>query len=287
MSAPVTAQLFGLHQLLTDTASAVAAGRDLARSPLGCFRSIGWTCTAWFAAYGEPEHVHVDGLLARSAHERGDATTPHHVRSDAQTVAADLTLAVHSLVALLNGDFARSRALGHTLASADMWGGIDNVAVVAAAVSEIALGLPDAALVTVAQLDDFDFPNMDGTEVRALAYLALGDTETAMTFIRRLAKRAATGVYGAESNDAMLLFAALAHHDGDDNAARDHLRVTNIGRQPGTIAYGRHLARQLGIIDEYLADFAALGEPANPHGGMGADRSMNALRAELARRGWD
>ena len=151
-----------------------------------------------------------------------------------------------------------------------------NVDVVAAAMSEVILGLPDAALVTVAQLDDFDFPNMDGTEVRALAYLTLGDTETAMTFIQRHAKRAATGVYAAESNDAMLLFAALAHHDGDDNAARNYLRVAGGGRQPGTIAYGRHLARQLGIIDEYLADVATLHEPANPHGGMGATRSMNA-----------
>ncbi len=118
-----------------------------------------------------------------------------------------MPLVVHSVVGLLNGDFARSRALFHTRA-ADVWGGIDNVAVVAAALYEMMLGLPDAALVTVAQLDDFDFPNMDGTEVLALAYLALGDTETAMTFIHRLAKRAATGVYGAESNDAMLLLAA-------------------------------------------------------------------------------
>ena len=84
----------------------------------------------------------------------------------------------------------------------------------------------------------------------------------------------------------MLLLAALAHHDGDDIAARDYLRVAGIGRQPGTIAFGRHLARQLGIIDEYLADVASLDEPGNPHGGMGATRSMIALRAELTRRGW-
>ena len=280
----ITAQLFNLHQLLTDIASAIAAGRELTRSPLGFFRSLGWTCTAWFAAYGAPEHV--DGLLARSDHERTDATSPDQVRSDAQTVATFLPLLVHSLVASLNGDFGRSRALLHTLA-ANLWGGINNVTVVSAAMSEVMLGLPDAALATVAQLDNFDLPNMDGTEVRALAYLALGDTETAMTFIQRLAKRAATGVYGAESNDAMLLFAALAHHDGDDNAARDYLRVAGIGRQPGTIAFGRHLARHLGIIDEYIADAASLNEPGNPHGGMGATRSMNALRAELARRSWD
>ena len=279
----ITVQLFSLHQLLTDIASAIAAGRELTRSPLGCFRSVGWTCTAWFAAFGAPEHV--DGLLARADHERSDATSPDQVRSDAHTVAAIMPLMVHSLVAILNEDFGRSRALSHTLAT-DLRDATFNVFVVSAAMSEVMLGLPDTALVTVAQLDDFDLPNMDGTEVRALAHLALGDAETATPFIERLAKRAATGVYGAESNDAMLLLTALAHHDGDDNAARDYLRVASMGRQPGTIAFGRHLARQLGIIDEYLVDVASLDEPGNPQGGMGATRSMTALRAELTRRGW-
>ena len=54
-----------------------------------------------------------------------------------------------------------------------------------------------------------------------------------------------------------------------------------------TSTAGRYLARQLGIIDELLADVATLNEPSNPHGGMGATRSMNALGVELTRRGWD
>ncbi len=66
---------------------------------------------------------------------------------------------------------------------------------VAAAVSEVLLGQPGTALATVAQLDEFDLPFMDGSEVRALAHLALGDTETAVVYIRRLAVRAATGSY--------------------------------------------------------------------------------------------
>ena len=53
------------------------------------------------------------------------------------------------------------------------------------------------------------------------------------------------------------------------------------GRQPGTIAYGRHLARQLGIFDEYM------GQVEDPDDSYGATRSLHALRAELARRGWD
>lgn len=280
----ITAQLFSYHQLLTDIPAAMAAAQDLTRSPLACFRSIGWTCRAWFAAYGAPEHV--DGLLAQSDQEPNAANSPDPVLSDAHTFAAIWPVTVRALDAALKGDFAQSRDLTNTI-SKGVRNSQLNVSVVLAAISEVMLGMRDAALVTVAQLDDFAFPNMDGTEVRALAHLARGDRETAVPFIELLAKRAATGVYGAESNDAMLVLAALAHHDGDDNAARDHLRVAGIGRQPGTIAFGRHLARQLGIIDEYLADAASLYTPGNPHGGMGATRSMNALRVELTRRGWD
>jgi hypothetical protein len=279
----INAQLFEFHQLLTDIASAIAAGQALTQSPLACFRSIGWLCHAWFAAFAAPEHV--DGLLERADRERNGPSPSEPLRSDAQSSGPTLGLIV-LVVALLDGDFQRSRDLAHTLA-AEMRAGNLHVSLVTAGLSEVMLGLPDAALATVAQLDEFDFPNMDGTEVRALAHLARGDTETATTFIQRLAKRAATGVYGAESNDALLLLAALAIHNGDDDGARDYLRVAGPGRQPGTIAYGRHLARQLGIIDDYLADVAIANTPGNPYGPMGATRSLNALRSELTRRGWD
>ena len=39
-------------------------------------------------------------------------------------------------------------------------------------------------------------------------------------------------------------------------------------------------------IDEYSAEVAALYQPDNPHRPMGITRSLHALRAEVARRGW-
>ncbi len=48
------------------------------------------------------------------------------------------------------------------------------------------------------------------------------------------------------------MFAALANHHGDDDTARHFLLNAGLGRQPRTIAYGRHLARQLGIAHEFL-----------------------------------
>jgi hypothetical protein len=57
------------------------------------------------------------------------------------------------------------------------------------------------------------------------------------------------------------------------------------GRQPATIAYGRHLARQLGILDDYTSRIdEQVSQPDEP---TGATRSMIALRAELTCRGWD
>jgi hypothetical protein len=58
------------------------------------------------------------------------------------------------------------------------------------------------------------------------------------------------------------------------------------GRMPGSKGFLRHLAQQLGIIDEYVAEVAALYRPDNPHGSMGRTRSLHALRVELTRRGW-
>ena len=158
--------------------------------------------------------------------------------------------------------------------------------VCAQSMAEMLLGQPELALVTVAQLENLDLAFNDGNDVRALAHLALGDTDTAVASIRRFAIRAAVGVLPGESNDAMLLLASLALHQGDDDAARRFLLNAGSARMPSTRGASRHLARQLGIADAHAADIAALYLPDNQHGPMGATRSMNALRAELTRRAW-
>ena len=271
----VTTQRFNSSILLADVAAALAAAEELTRSPLNNFRAIGWALSARLSAYGTRENV--QELLAKSGNERRPPRQSDVHTSDAHAVAGALALFAHDVVALMNGDFERSRDLPHELVRACRTSDA-NIFVVAAAVSEILLGQPETALVTVTQLDEFDLPFMDGTEVRALAHLALGDTETALQYIRRLAKRAATGLYRAESDDAMLMLAALAHHHGDDKAARHFLLVAGSGRQPGTIAYGRHLARQLDIADDHETQLLDQ---------TGTIRSMNALRTELTRRGWN
>jgi predicted ATPase len=261
--------------MLTDVASAVAVADELTRSPRHNFRAIGWALIAWMNAFVAPENV--DALLAKSAEERNTRTDSNTSSSNAHAHAEVLALWAPELVALMNGNFELSRDLSRELARGG--GFVDAIIfVVSAAIADVMLGQPETALVTVAQLDEFDLPFMDGTEVRVLAHLALGNTDNAFGHLRRLATRAATGAYPGESDDAMLMFAALAHHQGDDDAARTFLLNAGQGRQPGTIAYGRHLARKLGIADAYLKQSQVE---------MGVVRSMNPLRTELTRRGWD
>lgn len=206
--------------LLRDHESAVTATCELTGSPLAVIRAIGWALIAWLSAFVAPENV--DGLLAKSATERSEGPESATPSSDAHALAGAFGLWTTEIVALMSGDFERSRNLSHELAR----------------------------------------------------------TDTALGHLRRLATRAATGVYRGESDDAMLMFAAFAHHHGDGDAACEFLLVAGRGRQPGTIAYGRHLAKQLGIFDEYMSQPVDLDDP-------GANRSRNALHAELSRRGWD
>ena len=273
----ITVQRFWSFMMLADVASAVTATSNLTRSPLNPFRAIGWALNGWLSAFNSPENVEM--LLARSANERNQPTHSEPLLSDAVAWAHPevLPLFAREVVALMSGDFEQLRDVSPELTG--VWRAVGPaVRIVGVAIAEVLLAQPRAALATVAQLDEFDLPFQDGTEVRALAHLALGDPETALVHIRRLATRAATGAYLGESDDAMLMFAALAHHQGDDETARRFLLNAGQGRQPGTIAYGRHLARKLNIADAYLKQSQVE---------MGVVRSMKPLRAELTRRGWD
>ena len=274
----ITVQQIFLALYSTDYAVAGTIADELTRSPLSTFRALAWGVLAWQMAFIAPEHV--DGLLANAANELSQQPAPDTRSSDAPAAADLWALNAQANVALLGGDFERSRDLSHEMVDRARFAE-SSTFVVTAAMSEVLLGQPKAALVTVAQLDQFDLPFVDGTEVRALAHLALGDTDTAITCIRRHAKRASLGFLRGESNDTMMLIAALAHQQGDEPAARRFLLDAFGGRSPGTIAYGRHLARQLGIFDEYM------GQVEDPDDSYGVTRSVNAVRAELARRGWE
>ncbi len=284
----ITAQRFVASALLDEWVDCGLRVAELRAMPLAVFRSIAWSMSAWMTAAVAPTKV--DELLVRAQTELDHVDWADAGMPDIRSTAALFLLWAQSFRALTTGDVAEAAVvyqratdvLGHTICDllvTDMQ--------VSSAMVEVLIGRPEAALTVIAALDDHDLQFGDGTDVRVLAHLALVDVSTATEHLRQHAKRAATGRYSRESNDAMLLLAALAHHVGDGDAARRFMLDSGVGRSPATISFARHLAARLDIADEYAADTYALSQPGNPHGPLGATRSLRALRTELTRRGWD
>ena len=269
--------------LLDDWGGFLEGVAELIAMPLRVFRAMGLGLSAWMMAVFEPA-AH-DRVLGEAEAELLEADPSEMSLSDARPVALFFQFWARQHAAMVSGDFERGADLSRD--GSLLPGFFKADVLVTIAVCEVLLGRPESALTTVSKLDAYEFPFLDGTEVRALAFLALDEVNLATEDIRRHAKRAATGRFSRESNDAMVLLAALAHRDGDVDAARQFMLCAGVGRSPAMGGFARHLATQLGIAAEYAADNQAVMQAGNPHGALGATRSLHALRAELARRGWD
>jgi predicted ATPase len=158
-----------------------------------------------------------------------------------------------------------------------------------AAVCEILLGRPRAAFGAIEWFDQFDFVGSNTDDVQALAHLALGETAAAERRIRVHAARALTGRLVGEVCDTAMLFAALAHAEGEDDIARDLLLQMGMGQEPATIVYSAYLATTLGIAAERTGQQEqAMGyDSRSVEGPSGSRMAMAAVRNELHRRGWD
>jgi predicted ATPase len=277
------AQILYSGMLLADFAM-LSAVSGLRRSPMSEFRSIGWVLTGFVSAWVEPGSA--SGALDRAEVELRTPSPSGLLRSDAAVLARSFPLIARRVDAFFDGGFEDARSLSQELLQSFARTTFFMELLLGQSLADVLLGRPQVAIAALAQLDDLDLPFNDGNDVRALAHLALGDHDAAESAARRFVARAAAGVLPAESNDGMLVLAAFARHEGDDGAARSFLLSTGAGRMPSTRGLARYLASQLGIAKEWEADVATLYKPDNPHGPMGATRSLHALRAELARRGW-
>lgn len=158
-----------------------------------------------------------------------------------------------------------------------------------AAVCQIILGTPTQALATIAELDAYGLAFYDGAEVRTLAYLELGDIDTATHHLRIHVARGRTGRYSGEANDSVLLLATLAHAEGDLALARKLLLQSWFCRTDATIIFSHELARRLEVTDEHerCQRRAVTFGSRSPEGINGMHLAMTTLRAELTHRGWD
>ena len=91
-----------------------------------------------------------------------------------------------------------------------------------------------------------------------------------------------------DTTDCVLLLAAHAHAEGDDDRARSLLLSMGLAQSCGTVAFARDFAVRLGIEDQYRAHEIDAMNPDSKTalGVLGSESAGATLRNELARRGW-
>ena len=262
--------------------------RDLATSPVPALRVTGLGMTAWLAAFTDAEVA--ERYLARGSREYDElGTVPER---DRLAVFAVIRWATANL-ALAAGDYHAALV---TLASSsstpvdlDAWNYVSLEHSTILAMCLVLIGEPARALDVVSRRDAYALDYQDGSEIRrARAPRARRAWIRPAVPSRRTRRRAATGRDIAESDDSLVLLAALAYDEGDDQIARDLLSSMGLERQPATIAFAGHLANRLGMLDELQEQrrrtrVLMLTEDQRI---AASQRSLAALRAELARRGW-
>ncbi|HEY5664332.1 MAG TPA: adenylate/guanylate cyclase domain-containing protein [Ilumatobacter sp.] len=256
---------------------------ELTTSPIAGFRALGHAKLAWMSVYFAADQVldllgQADAELARV--ESGG-------RSDVNAVATYWLGMARASMLLIGRRFADCEEFGlgwlADHGEVDDW--MVSNAVRVTAMAQILLGRPGDALPTL-ELIGANPVFGSGIDVRAIAHLELGEFDSAREPIRGYAVEAATGRVRSVPGDALLLLAALAHCEHDDDRARLLLLDMGQSRHDATAAYGVYLARQLGIFTEYMHAVTEGAAPDPDYGMLGERRALFALRAELSRRGW-
>nr|MDP9336216.1 hypothetical protein [Actinomycetota bacterium] len=272
--------------VVQDWPSFVLMIRDLATSPVPALRVIGLGMAAWLAAFTDAEVAERYLVRAQSAYD--DLGT---VSERDRPAALDAIRWAASNLALSAGDYHAALVSAQAAFDAgdpDAWTFMSIEHSTIQAMCLVLVGEPARALDVVSRRDAYALDYYDGSEIRALAHLALGEMDQARGSVKAHARRAATGRDISESDDSLLLLAALAHAEGDDRIAIDLLSNMGLERQPATIAFAGDLANRLGVLDELQEQRRRMRVLlTEDHRIAVSQRSLAALRAELARRGWN
>ena len=157
-----------------------------------------------------------------------------------------------------------------------------------AAICQILLGHPTSAIDTLAWLEALD-PTFTTDDVRALAYVAEGRMAEAVPLIRIQAEEGLSGRMPGQVCDSVALLAALTDAEGEAEQTCGLLCHMGAGLDPGFIMLSRHLARRRGVSIEHaeMQDRALAYREDSPQGYNGTRMASDAVRDELARRGWE
>ena len=274
---------------LTDWASYAEAARELTQSGSALMRALGFTALSVSTPFADAE-----GSQAQIDRARLDLAAGRAASNDSLCeVIAGLIRWVEGRVAAGRGDF--QAGLQGSIAFLTVCRAIDFYptptprAAKHAAICQILLGDPAAAIDTVAWLEDLHAAAVNADDILALALLAEDRLTDATTVVHAHATRGLSGRMPGQVSDSVLLFAALTEAEGDSERARHLLEHMGAGLEPGIIIFSRHLANRLGIGTEHAERQrrALTYRASDTEGFNGTRMASDAVRSELARRGWD
>lgn len=274
---------------LDDWQSVLDIARGLRNSSDADCRAVGWAWAAFMLCFGSPDVG--ARYLANAERHLAPVTGSQDPNT---TLAESIVVEVRGVQAALAGDYTTAlhdlkRAFA-LVVGVDRLSGVSTTFVPLIASLHLLLGAPDDALKAIELLDGLPHPYGNGSDVVALAHLALGDINRARTIIRSHAQLAATGRRPRECNDSLVLLAFLAHAERDDEVARRLILAAGLARQTGMVLLASDLAHRLGVGQEHaLAVAQALSTDAQRTSldeARGTDAVMAKLQGELHRRQW-
>ena len=264
----------------TDWGKVLASTKVLGVSSSPAFRAIG---TGW----GSFLSLAFDARHSRRLLDAAEVDLPNVEPGPDADRCEDFLRVMRGLVLLYEGEF--EAALGEADLGLAAWdGAMENECRAAdartAVTCRLLLGDPDEAMVVATRAASIRSPFGTMDFYPALCHIALGQVDVAEPLLRRLAVRSASGRVRLEAGTMLLLFAAMAHVEGDLDTARRLLLTTVYRRTVDLWPYSDHLAGVLGIADEYRA----LATPITFDEQLAHQRDcIETLQAEIGRRGWD
>jgi predicted ATPase/class 3 adenylate cyclase len=273
---------------LGDHGAYVHHTRELTTSSVASIRIFAWLMQSYLATAADAPEARA--LLARGQSELESTPLPPGDRN--LGIVAGMMAYIPAALAAYDDDPASAlRHAEHALA-VEARNDYRTVQLLSgtqlAAACEIVLGEPARALARLGELNQFELAFFTGDEVRALAYLALGERDQAERIIQNHARQAVTGQISAQAGDSLLLLAALADAEGDARTATELLLRMGVGHHASTRMYSVDLAARLGVAGEHATMVRDALAPDGRRRSSATDavRVVAALRRELARRGW-
>jgi hypothetical protein len=185
---------------------------------------------------------------------------------------------------------APARAIGHAAEAGthqDKLGFESELSILRWMTTAIGAAMTDDPQTALRVADDYaaaDSPFATGDEIRAIAYLEMGDLDRARGAAHAHAKVAVTGRVPQLATDSLLLTAALANAEGDLATAKRLIGNFGICRHSELHGYVLQLAAELGVEAEYRATRVRLITGDGVRGRSAED--VETLRQEMTRRDW-